>query len=132
MNNMITLNEYFANKKEYLERINKLYLIKSIEDYGINNAILNLFLRKDITGIEGINGLMNILEGPQILKTENIMYIAKRRYLNHLLTFYVKPPLEPFYDEINITDQDIDSGNTKAIDSISKYVINQQTSRLSR
>ena len=129
---MITLNEYFASKNEYLERVNKLYLIKNIEDYGINNAIFNLFLRKDITGIDGINGLMNILECSQTPKADNIMYIAKRRYLNHLLTFYVKTPLEIFYDEVNITDQDIDEGAEKAIDSVSEYVINQQTSRLSR
>ncbi len=129
MNNMLTLGKYFDSKKEYLERVNKLYLIKNIEDYGISNAISDIFLSKSITGIDGINGLIKILESDKSPMTEGIIESAKRKYLSHLLYYYFNESLETFYDKEKITDQDIDSGTTKAITSVSNYVINQQASR---
>jgi hypothetical protein len=132
MNDMITLGNYIDLKKEYFNRINNQYLMPNINEYGIKNVILNIFLREDITGISDLDSLFNILENKRTTLSDSKILRAKKGYLSHLLRYYVTDKLENFYDDNNITDQDIDCGSTISIDVVSNYVKNQTTSRMSR
>ena len=132
MNDMITLGNYIDLKKEYFNRINNQYLMPNINEYGIKNVILNIFLREDITGISDLDSLFNILENKRTTLSDSKILRAKKGYLSHLLRYYVTDILETFYDDNNITDHDIDCGSTTAINVVSNYVKNQTTSRMSR
>lgn len=125
MLNMETINEYLIQNKNYYDRQNNSSILNKINAYGLNNAILDIFLKKNITGISNIRELIMILESGPNPKVDNIVFSAKRRYLQYLLTNYVTEPLELFYDAMNITDQEIDNASTRAMDMVSNYVINK-------
>ena|SRR5574344_1860127 len=132
MLNMETLNEYLTDNNAYFGRQNNSSILKELTNYGLGNAIYDIFMRKDVTGFSNMNELVTILGNGENPKTDNIIFSAKRRYLQYLLTYYINIPLEEFYEEINITDQEVDYGSTKAIDAISNYIKNEVTNEIKR
>lgn len=132
MLNMETISEYLIKNQNYFDRQNNSALLNKMNYYGLGNAILDIFVRKSITGISNIKELVALVESGQNLMTDNMILGAKRRYLKYLLDYYVSEPLEEFYDREQITDQDIDYGSSKAMDAISNYVINKNRTNVIR
>jgi hypothetical protein len=128
--NMINISDYYNLKKDYYDRLGLCDLNSKLEKYGLNNAIASVFLRKDITGIDSLETLLYLLMNPQKY-TNDIITSAKRRYLGYLLLIYGSS--DELYESLGITDQDIDRGTSKAMDSVSGYVIehNKKTGGIS-
>lgn len=122
MFNMLTLEEFYNTDKDYYDRIGNSDFIQKLHEYGLENAIADIFLRKNVTGISNLNELFDILSNIND-NTYNVLTSAKRRYLGSLLMIYGTS--EELYESLGITDQDIDTGSPKAMKTISQYIIDQ-------
>ena len=58
---MLTLEEFYNTDKDYYDRIGNSDFIQKLHEYGLENAIADIFLRKNVTGISNLNELFAIL-----------------------------------------------------------------------
>lgn len=97
----------------YQSLINKNDFDLNVLFYGLSNVVADVFLDPNITGIQGMTGLIALFNSHQNI--ENIILIARKRYNRYLLNL------------INVTDiENLNSTELNAVSIKSTWLLSEQ------